>query len=284
MIDIKAGMFFMGDAFEEGYLLDKEGPQVPVLIPSFSMAETPVTNQEFATFIEETGYVTEAEQFGWSMVFHLLVDEGDRAKYQKNPKFPWWLMVYGASWDHPEGPESTIGGRLDHPVVHVSRNDALAYCDWAGLRLPSEAEWEYAARAGSETRYPWGQDLVEGGRYHANTWQGDFPNENSLADGYLGTAPVKEYEANSFGLYQMIGNVWELCSNPAKMDLSDFTHTNGKVLWQKYKVFDQDVYAIRGGSFLCHHSYCNRYRVSARNKSVANSSSSNCGFRCVKDF
>ncbi len=194
------------------------------------------------------------------------------------------MVVEGAKWNNPEGFGSDIESRMNHPVVHVSRNDAIAYCKWAGLRLPTESEWEYAARGGVQTRYPWGNELVPNGEFMANTWQGEFPKENSLEDGYLGTAPVHQFEPNHFGLYQMIGNVWEWCSNPGKIYLEEFNKKSPQIFWEENKSVNDNEFAIRGGSFLCHDSYCNRYRVAARNANSASSSSSNLGFRVVKDI
>jgi formylglycine-generating enzyme required for sulfatase activity len=170
--------------------------------------------------------------------------------------------VHGAEWAHPEGPQSSARDRLDHPVVHVSHADALAYCEWAGLRLPTEAEWEFAARGGLvQARYPWGNELTPGGEHRANIWQGTFPAHNTLEDGYLGTAPVDAFAPNGYGLHNTSGNVWERCADP-------FDPRPG-------------TYAMRGGSYLCHDSYCNRYRVAARTGDTPDSSSGNAGFRCA---
>ena len=166
---------------------------------------------------------------------------------------------------------------MDHPVVHVSLQDALAYCDWAKVKLPTETQWEYAARGGTTTQFPWGDDLEEDGEFHANTWQGDFPNTNTKADGFLGTAPVKSFEPNGFGLYQMIGNVWEWCCNHRGIPFEEIEEDASRPINFEYE------YAIRGGSFLCHCSYCNRYRVAARNGALWDSTSSHLGFRCVRN-
>ncbi len=170
----------------------------------------------------------------------------------------------GAYWRHPEGPGSDLDGRWNHPVVHVSWHDASAYCAWTGVRLPTEVEWEYAARGGLEgARYPWGDELTPDGEYHCNIWQGVFPAHNTAEDGYVGTAPVDAFPANGYGLHNVSGNVWEWCA-----DRFDSTGTRR---------------AMRGGSYLCHDSYCNRYRVAARNANTPDSSSGNLGFRCVAD-
>lgn len=279
---IPEGRFLMGDAFQEGNVFDNESPQQWVDVAPFALADTPVTNAEFQRFVAETHYVTEAEKFGWSFVFHLLLDPSQR--YQNGKAISWWVPVEGACWHRPEGMGSHIEDRMDHPVVHVSRNDAVQYCLWADLRLPTEAEWEFAARAGTTTRFPWGDELVQHGHHHANLWQGTFPVENTREDGYLGTAPVKTFRPNRFGLYQMIGNVWEWCANPAKVALTAFTQLTPQEFWQNHQGLSDADYAIRGGSFLCHCSYCNRYRVAARHRNTGQSSSSNLSFRCVRDI
>lgn len=279
---IPKGIFEMGDAFNEGVPFDYETPTQLLMIDAFEMDETPVTNQAFQQFIEATGYVTEAEKFGWSYVFYMLIPEEERTVWQSVPQTPWWLCVDGATWKTPEGAGSNIYNRMDHPVVHVSRNDAIAYCQWAGKRLPTEAQWEYAARANSTTRFPWGDELVMDNQYMANTWQGNFPRENEATDGYVGTAPVYTYTPNVFGLYQMIGNTWEWCANPSDMLLSQFTKLSADDIWENHVAPSDADYAIRGGSFLCHHTYCKRYRVAARNHNSGSSTSSNTSFRCIR--
>ncbi|WP_249961702.1 formylglycine-generating enzyme family protein, partial [Histophilus somni] len=180
----------------------------------------------------------------------------------------------------PEGKGSTIRDRMDHPVVHVTWNDAMAFCEWAGFRLPTEAEWEFASRGGYENlRFPWGNDLEKNGKFWANTWQGRFPENNTGEDGYIFTAPVKSYEPNGFGLYQMIGNVWEWCLNPGRIVLDEFVLRNTSEFLKDAKTPSRDLKALRGGSFLCHESYCVRYRNAGRNANTANSSTSNTGFR-----
>lgn len=283
-ITIPKGEFIMGDAFNEGVPFDYETPVQSIAIEAFRMDDTPVTNAAFKQFIDATGYVTDAEKFGWSYVFYLLVPEEKRTQFQSVPQTPWWLCVEGATWQTPEGEGSDIINRMDYPVVHVSRNDAIAYCQWAGKRLPTESEWEYAARAHTTTRFPWGDELTLGDQQMANTWQGDFPRTNDALDGYVGTAPVYTYAPNGFGLYQMIGNVWEWCANPSDMMVSDFNRLTPQDIWEHHQTANDADYAIRGGSFLCHHTYCKRYRVAARNHNSASASSSNMSFRCVQDI
>ena len=284
MIEIPGGTYIIGTDHADGFEADNEGPRVTVELPTFWMDETTVTNAEFAKFVEETGYVTEAERFGWSFVFHYFLSEETRLKSQLVPNMAWWYAVAGADWRHPEGPDSTIDTRMDHPVVQVSRNDAVAYCNWAGKRLPSEVEWEVAAKGGTDfERYPWGdEEFIVDGQHRANIWQGDFPRTNTQEDGFTNTAPAKWYEPNGLGMYQAIGNVWEWCSNPARIDLHTFQTTTSEELWQTYQQVDDAYYATRGGSFLCHYSYCKRYRIAARNGNSGMSGANNLGFRCVK--
>lgn len=270
----------MGNDDEARFPRDGEGPVRMVALHPFYIDPYEVTNDDFARFIAATGYVTEAEHFGWSFVFSELVSE----KIAKTvtdvvQATPWWWRVEGACWRNPEGPDSTIENRGNHPVVHVSWNDAAAYCDWSGKRLPTEAEWEYAARGGLEQKkYAWGDDLHPDGKHMCNIWQGEFPTRNDLGDGYFGTAPVDAFSPNEFGLYNVCGNVWEWCSDWFS---SSFHITNARV--DPCGPATGTARVTRGGSYLCHESYCNRYRVAARSANTPDSSTGNIGFRCVAD-
>lgn len=280
MVRIEGGEFLMGTNSKAGFPADGEGPIRKIKVDAFYIDPYTVTNAEFKTFIDETQYKTDAERFGWSFVFYKLLSEATlKTVDQKVHQTPWWYVVQGANWAHPEGPESTIADRLDHPVIHISWNDAQAYCEWAGKRLPTEAEWEYAARGGLQQKmYPWGDELTPNGEHYCNIWQGAFPETNTLEDGYLGTAPVNSYPPNGYGLYQVAGNVWEWCSD---WFATNIHQRGGKDNPKGANSGESRV--MRGGSYLCHHSYCNRYRVAARSSNTPDSSTGNLGFRCAKD-
>jgi formylglycine-generating enzyme len=275
-VPIPAGEPLLGSNDVFAYPEDGEGPVRRVTLDAFAIAPHAVTNAEFARFAEATGYFTEAERFRWSFVFGgLLPDDFPPTRGVVNAE--WWRQVDGAWWRHPEGPQSHLDERADHPVVHVSWNDAVAYCRWAGARLATEAEWEYAARGGIEAAvFPWGDEMEPGGEHRMNVWQGEFPGRNTNADGYYGTCPVGTYEPNGYGLFNMTGNIWEWTADWFAPD----SHAR-----------DRDVNpqgppggthrVSRGGSYLCHASYCRRYRVAARNALTPDSSSGNVGFRCV---
>lgn len=274
---IPAGTFVMGDSSGDRNPADGEVPQHPVTLASFSIDTTSVTNDDFARFVDATGYQTEAETFGYSAVFHLALAADDEDVIGQPPGTPWWLGVKGADWRHPGGPKSSLDGMGDHPVVHVSWNDAQAYCEWAGRRLPTEAEWEYAARGGlDQKKYPWGDEEMDAGGWRTNIWQGEFPRVNTLDDGFLTTAPVRTFERNDYGLWQMVGNVWEWASDWYSPDYyrnSPGTAPAGPSSGRSR--------VLRGGSYLCHISYCNRYRNSARSQNTPDSSMGNAGFRTV---
>jgi formylglycine-generating enzyme required for sulfatase activity len=268
----------MGDSSGDRNAADGEVPLHPVTIDAFEIDATPVTNADFTRFVEATGYVTEAETFGFSAVFHQAVEASKADVTGPAPGAPWWLGVRGADWAHPGGRFSSLEGLLDHPVVHVSWNDAAAYCEWAQRRLPTEAEWEYASRGGlAGKKYPWGDEEVDEGGWRANIWQGRFPENNTLEDGYLTTAPVRSFRPNGYGLWQTVGNVWEWCSdffNPQYYRFSPSMNPAGPDSGSSR--------VLRGGSHLCHNSYCNRYRNSARSQNTPDSSMSNAGFRTAK--
>ena len=213
MIRLDGGDFLMGTDGPWAYEGDGERPVHQVTLDPFWIGATTVTNAAFATFVDATGHVTDAERYEWSFVFAGLLPD-DFEETRAVAQTPWWRQVYGATWRTPEGPQSDISERADHPVIHVSWLDASAYAAWAGARLPTEAEWEYAARGGLVGQlFPWGNDLEPDGEHRMNVWQGKFPTENTLADGYLGTAPVTAFPPNGYGLHNLTGNVWEWCAD-----------------------------------------------------------------------
>ncbi|MET0788704.1 MAG: formylglycine-generating enzyme family protein [Cellulomonas sp.] len=278
MVDVPGGVFAMGHDGSDGYPSDGEGPAHVVDVRPFRMMRTTVTNAQFASFVDATGYRTEAEAYGWSFVFAGLLPD-DFPPTRGVAATPWWRQVEGADWRHPEGPHSDVRERDEHPVVHVSWSDASAFAAWAGVRLPTEAEWERAARGGREgAHYPWGHEREPGGEHLMNVWQGDFPSRNTLDDGYLGTAPAEAFPPNGFGLHTMTGNVWEWCQDWFAVDTyrsSAASNPTGPSTGESR--------VMRGGSYLCHESYCFRYRVDSRSSSSPDSSAGNVGFRCVAD-
>jgi formylglycine-generating enzyme len=280
MVRLPGGTFLMGTEDEEGFPSDGEGPIRSVTVNPFSISPYTVTNAQFMSFVEATDYVTDAERYGWSFVFHLLATPAAAGKVtQVAQGTPWWWNVEGASWRRPEGPDSTMEDRPDHPVVHISWNDARAYCKWSGTRLLTEAEWEYAARGGLvQKKYPWGDLLKPSGMHMCNIFQGKFPEKNNAGDGYIGTAPVHAFPPNRYGLYQMAGNVWEWCADWFSRDF----HRKDVAVNPKGPGHGESK-VMRGGSYLCHKSYCNRYRVAARTSNTPDSSSGNIGFRVAAD-
>lgn len=274
LIQIPGGIYEMG-ARRSTFPRDLDSPRRKVKIDPVLISPTAVTNAEYAAFVDSTGYRTVAETEGWSYVFHLLLPDADRWP-QHPPGLSWWRRVDGAYWAAPEGPGSSWQDRADHPVAHMAWYDALAYTIWAGLRLPYEAEWERAARGGLKNRkFPWGDMLVPDGQFAMNTWQGDFPNENTGDDGYVGTAPVTAFRPNGYGMYNMTGNVWEWVQDYSgpRPALSRLPELNPKGPASGHARIQ------RGGSFLCHVSYCDRYHVHSRTANDADSSTSNGGFR-----
>jgi formylglycine-generating enzyme required for sulfatase activity len=304
MVFIPGGNFMMG---ADNAQADKdEYPKHAVTVSAFWMDQTEVTNAEFQQFVDATGYITTAEKKpDWeemkktlppgtakppekelvaaALVFHQTEQAVDLNNYNE-----WWEWVPGANWKHPEGPNSSIKGRENYPVVQVSWFDAMAYCKWAGKQLPTEAQWEFAARGGLVNNiYPWGNEHVNAGNPKANTWEGKFPYYNEQKDGFVKLAPVHSYAANGFGLYDMAGNVWEWCSDLYNYDYyktitQPVTDPKGPA-----KSFDpaeplMSKRSLRGGSFLCNDSYCSGYRVSRRMKSTPDTGLEHTGFRCVK--
>ena len=275
MVSLPGGTFVMGSDDRLAYPEDGETPR-EVQVGAFMIDSYAVSNESFAEFVAATEYVTEAERFGWSFVFGGLLPD-DFPATRAVAAAPWWRQVYEADWRRPEGPRSDITERADHPVVHVSFGDALNYCAWAGKRLPTEAEWELAARGGlSGAAFPWGDELEPAGEHRMNVWQGRFPNENTQGDGYYGTCPVHAFQPNDYGIYNMTGNVWEWTADwfhPTFREQDRRTDPAGPPTGT-HKV-------QKGGSHLCHASYCRRYRVAARQGNEPESSASNLGFRCA---
>ena len=269
LIGLPGGFFDMG-ARRSRFAADFDAPRRKVRLSPFAIAAAACSNADYARFVAATQYRTVAECEGWSAVFHLAL--ADAAQYPRSPPgLPWWRLVAGACWLAPEGPGSDLGGRMDHPVVHVSWYDALAYCRWAGLVLPSEAQWEFAARGGlKHRRFPWGDALLPGGAHAMNVWQGEFPVVNTGADGFLTTAPVTAFAPNGYGLFNTCGNVWEWVADrfgPATGMHDPVGPAQGMARVQ------------RGGSYLCHDSYCDRYRVDARTRNDPDATTGHGGFR-----
>jgi formylglycine-generating enzyme required for sulfatase activity len=243
-------------------------------VKPFAIERCAVTVDRFAAFVADTGHVSDAEHFGWSYVFHLFLDSTDGCP--PLPGAEWWRAVKGATWQAPEGPGSDVANRGDHPVTHVSYRDATAFADWAGGRLPTEPEWEHAAQGGrTGARYPWGDKEPDDTDHHpCNIWQGRFPQENTGADGHVGTAPAESFAPNGYGLFNMVGNTWEWTSDRFRIrslrkDARHQANTLGKEV----------RYVVKGGSYLCHRSYCYRYRIAARSSNTPDSTTGHTGFR-----
>lgn len=285
MVWLKGGAFWMGNEDEEAWASDGEGPVREVALSPFWIDSVAVTNEAFAAFVEATDYTTEAERFGWSYVFQTRVPAKIKRKLRGERRvrdLEWWIAVEGASWRKPEGSGSNIKKRMDHPVVHVTWNDAAAYAAWVGKRLPTEAEWEFAARGGLDRkRYVWGDELTPGGKHRCNIWQGAFPERDTAEDGYAGTCPVHAFRPNGYGLFNMAGNTWEWCADWFDPHWHVPPRTETRV--DPTGPPAGNARAMRGGSYLCHASYCNRYRVGARTANTPDSSTGNLGFRCAAD-
>lgn len=307
MILIKAQTFLMGANDEEGRV--DEYPQHKVQLADFWIDATEVTNAQFKQFVDATGYITTAEKKpDWNLIklqlppgtpkpsddvlvpASLVFVKQPLGTALDNPS-AWWIWAQGANWKHPKGPGSNIKGKDNYPVVHVSWDDALAYCKWAGKQLPTEAQWECAARGGMQSKYTWGEEDIENGKPKANTWQGVFPTTNTRWDKFDGLAPVKQFKPNAIGLYDMAGNVWEWCSDWYREDTyaTQLKNNNSKVIVNP--IGPKDSYdpqepnapkrVVRGGSFLCNASYCKGYRTTARMKTSQDTGLEHTGFRCV---
>lgn len=307
MVRIAGGEFTMGTDSELGW--PDEKPAHRVRVDGFWIDETEVTNAQFRDFVKATAYVTTAEKapsveeilaqsppgtpappkealVAGSLVFTMTDGPVDLQNYSQ-----WWKWTPGANWKHPEGPESNLDGREDHPVVHISWDDAVAFAKWAGKRLPTEAEWEFAARGGLDGQpYCWGDEKPTDTTIHANLWQGEFPHKNTSADGFVRTAPVKTFRPNGYGLFDMSGNVWEWCADAYDYDAySRLTGTGVVANPIGKRSFDprnprSASRVQRGGSFLCNDQYCSRYRPSARHGLSPDTGMSHVGFRCVKSL
>eukprot|EP00049_Salpingoeca_infusionum_P009276 m.153431 g.153431 ORF g.153431 m.153431 type:complete len:414 (+) comp14290_c0_seq2:88-1329(+) len=301
LVRLPGGRFFMGS--DGGFFpLDGEEPVRPVEVSPFWISKYETSNARFKKFVDDTGYVTEAERFGNSFVVEQFISK-DVSKHITSAvaAAPWWLPVEGASWKHPEGPDTDLQGRMDHPVIHVSWNDAMAFCKWSrkGGRLPTEAEWEFAARGGLENRtFPWGNKMMPKEQYFMNTWQSEaevpldsnafkhsflptkdayqfYSARNTKEDGFESTAPVDSYPPNKYGLHNTVGNVWEWTA--------DWHTTDHIPAFQKNPTgpASGDNKVKKGGSFMCHQFTCYRYRVAARMPLTPDSSAQNVGFRCA---
>jgi formylglycine-generating enzyme len=282
MVRLEGGRFRMGSEAPEAFACDGEGPVRMVTLAGFYISKYAVTNARFAEFARKSGYRTEAERCGWSFVFRNHPETPGAAvpAGYGMPGAPWWVRVDRADWAHPEGPDSSVAERENYPVVHVSWNDASAYCAWVGYRLPTEAEWEYAARGGLDQKtYPWGDELTPGGRHMCNIWQGAFPDVDLGEDGFTGPAPADAFDANGYGLHNAVGNTWEWCADffDAEWHL-EATHVApvGPPAGSSR--------VMKGGSYLCHASYCWRYRNAARTGTEGDTSTGHIGFRVARDL
>jgi formylglycine-generating enzyme required for sulfatase activity len=267
------GTFKMGADSADCSQEDAVSPAFEVSVEPFKLGIYSVSNDQFATFVEATGYKTTAEELGSSLVFYDQLPSELLTRAVK--EMPWWRQVEGACWSAPSGPKSNIAHCSDHPVVHVSWQDACNFCDWVGGRLPTEAEWEFAARGGEiGLDYSWGNTLVPDGKFQNNVWQGKFPERVNAGRELNSTVPIDTFGPNQFGIWNMTGNVWEWCSNDFIPYVS-FKYVND--------FSGQHMKAIRGGSWLCHESYCARYRVWSRTGSPSDATSQHMGLRVAFD-
>lgn len=278
IVRLPGGVFRMGS---DARILpaDGEGPARRMRVDPFGMQRCATTNRDFVAFVASTDYRTDAERFGWSFVFANFLSKNHPAMEGAAGAL-WWRKIEGAQWRNPEGPDSTIDDRQDHPVTHVSWNDAAAYAAWAGGRLPAEAEWEYAAQGGRDgATFPWGEaEPSDDANLFCNIWQGRFPDRDSGADGFSGTAPVDSFAPNGFGLFNMVGNVWEWCADRHRIKS---LKRDAKARNQSSVISESRV--MKGGSYLCHRSYCYRYRIAARIGNPPDTSTGHLGFRIVVD-
>jgi len=296
---IPGGQFWMGTTEEH---MPDTRPWHRVYVDGYWMDKTEVTNNQFARFVKVTGYVTVAERLPRAedypgalpekLVAGSVVFSPPDHPVELNNHFRWWSYVAGAGWRHPEGPKSDIKDRMDHPVVHIAYEDAVAYCKWAGKRLPTEAEFEFASRGGLDRkRYDWGDEFMPGGKHMANTFQGHFPDSNTGEDGYLATAPVGSFPANGYGLFDMAGNVWEWTSDWYRADYYETLTASGEIAINPKgpaDSFDPSEPGVRkrvhrGGSFLCTDQYCARYIAGGRGKGELDTGTNHLGFRCVRE-
>ena len=301
MARIPGGTFLMGS----DHHYPEEKPAHKVSVPGFWMDTHTVTNREFERFVAATGHVTLAEKPANAEDYpgakpEMLVPSSVMFRKSDGPvdlrnHYNWWTYVAGADWRHPRGPESSIADLMDHPVVHVAFEDAEAYAKWVGKELPTEAEWEFASRGGLDGKaYTWGDEFIPAGKFMANTWQGQFPWQNLLEDGYEWTAPVGTYPANGYGLFDMAGNVWEWTTDwyqvhslrPIKSPCCTLDNPRGGAAEASYDPRSPDVKiprkVMKGGSYLCAPNYCRRYRPAARMPQAIDTSTCHLGFRCVK--
>lgn len=308
MVFIPAGNYLMGGKSDQAE--SDELPRRKVEVKGFWMDANEVTNQDFMEFVKATNYVTVAERaIDWEEMAKQLppgTPKPDEALLQPGSLVftpsdgpvnlgdyaQWWTWTTAANWRQPEGPGSSIEDRMKHPVVHIAWEDAMTYAEWAGKRLPTEAEWEWAALGGmNDPKYPWGNLPAEKATDQANFWQGLFPYKNTAKDGYKATAPIRSYPPNAYGLYDMAGNVWEWCADKYHYEAYNMTRSQQVVNNPQGPAASLDPAeptvpkrSMRGGSFLCDESYCSGYRVARRMKSSEDSSFNHAGFRCVKDL